>query len=59
MALGVKSKLEVPGNGGVGGMPFLGLPANESLSGVGGCPCDPAEILLDWSRLGDLVGAAV
>jgi len=46
-AFGVKSKLEVPGKGGVGGKPFLGLPANESLSGVGGCPCDPAEILLD------------
>lgn len=53
----MKSKLEVPGKGGVGGMPFLGLPVKETLSGVRGCLCDPAEILLCWSRFGDLVGA--
>lgn len=33
----MKSKLEVPGNGGDGGNLLYGLPGNEALSGVGGC----------------------
>ena len=57
-SLGVKSKLEVPGKGGVGGIPFLWLPAKDVLSGVGGCACDLVETLLWWSRIGDFVGAA-
>lgn len=42
--LGPKLKLDVPGRGGVGGSPLLGLPAVDNLSGLVGC--DPAEILL-------------
>lgn len=52
-----KSKLEVPGNGGVGGRLVRGLPARDKLSGVAG-PYDPADVLLCCSDLGDLAGAA-
>lgn len=45
--LGGKSKLEVPGSGGVGGNLFRGLPAKVKDSGVAGCgPYDPADVLL-------------
>lgn len=52
-----KSKLEVPGNGGVGGRVFRGLPASEDASGVPG-PYDPADVLLYCSEPGDRAGAA-
>lgn len=55
---GAKSKLDVPGSGGVGGNPLVGLVTNAMRSGVDGCvPFDPADILRCGSRLGDVADA--
>lgn len=51
-----KSKLEVPGSGGVGGRVFRGLPASDKVSGVPD-PYDPVDVLLCCSEFGDLAGA--
>lgn len=50
--LGPKSKLEAPGRGGVGGRPFRGLPAVDSLSGL--VDCDSAEIFRCRLKVGDV-----
>lgn len=53
----MKSKLDAPGRGGVGGSVDLGVLTKDDLSGVGGCSLYSPDVLLDDTKPGDLRGA--